>query len=121
MSKTTGGRRVVLNKYIAKKWEVHYSNFIMKYSDNIQWLSLSRNPNITFKIVKDNPNKPWNWYWLSKNRLTKERELFMEKKLREHMTAFKIQTYWRRAHYNPKYKLCQEWLMKECDKLGIYD
>ena len=58
MSKTTGGRRDVLNKYIAKKWEVHYSNFIMKYSDNIQWLSLSRNPNITFKIVKDNPSYP---------------------------------------------------------------
>lgn len=38
MSKTTGGRRDVLNKYIAKKWEVHYSNFIMKYNDNIQFL-----------------------------------------------------------------------------------
>ena len=59
MSKTTGGRRDVLNKYIAKKWDIYFMNFIMKYNDNIQWLSLSRNPNLTFKIVKDNPNKHW--------------------------------------------------------------
>ena len=31
------------------------------------WYELSRNPNITMDIVKANPNKPWDWYDLSKN------------------------------------------------------
>ena len=29
------------------------------------WDELSRNPNITWEIVKANPNKPWNWLLLS--------------------------------------------------------
>ena len=45
--------------------------------------------------------------------------LFMERKLREHLVAFKIQTYWRRANYNPVYELCKRRLMKECDMFGI--
>jgi len=28
---------------------------------------LSQNPNITMQNVLDNPEMPWNWYWLSKN------------------------------------------------------
>ena len=85
------------------------------------WSLLSRNPNITMENVKDNPDKPWYWNGLSRNLLTKEREIFMEKKLREHIAAFKIQTQWKRAHYNPQYELCKRRLMRECDELGIYD
>jgi hypothetical protein len=43
----------------------------------------------------------------------------MKKKFREHMAAFKIQIYWRRANYNPEYKICRYRLMKECNELGI--
>ena len=25
-------------------------------------LDISYNPNITMDIIKDNPDKPWNWY-----------------------------------------------------------
>ena len=111
-----------------KPWDWQY----LSYNPNItmeivnanpdkpwNWSCLSENPNITWEFVNANPDKPWYWYGLSKNLLTKERELFMEKKLREHMAAFKIQTYWRRAHYNPKYKFCQEWVMKQYDELGL--
>ena len=28
---------------------------------------LSLNPSITWDIVQANPDKPWNWYYLSKN------------------------------------------------------
>ena len=41
--------------------------------------------------------------------------------MREHMAAFKIQTYWRRANYDPDYQLCKMRLMRECDKLGLKD
>ena len=39
--------------------------------------------------------------------------------MREHNAAFKIQTYWRRANYNPQYELCKRRLMRECDALGL--
>ena len=79
----------------------------------------SENPNITFKIIEDNPHLPWDWSMLSENPFTKERELFMEQKMREHLAAFKIQTYWRRANENPQYELCKRRLMRECEELGI--
>ena len=28
---------------------------------------LSKNPNITREIIKNNPDKPWDYYWLSQN------------------------------------------------------
>ena len=31
------------------------------------WLGLSRNPNITWEIVQENPDKPWCLFWLSLN------------------------------------------------------
>jgi hypothetical protein len=31
------------------------------------WAWLSNNPNITWDIVEANPDKPWNWAWLSNN------------------------------------------------------
>jgi len=57
------------------------------------WYELPYNPNITMDIVEANPDKPWNWSGLSSNLFTKEKEMFMEQKMREHLAA-KIQTYW---------------------------
>jgi hypothetical protein len=45
--------------------------------------------------------------------------MFMEQKMREHNAAFKIQTYWRRANYNPEYALCKRRLRRECDHFGF--
>jgi hypothetical protein len=86
---------------------------------NWSWRGLSRNPNITMEFVEAYPDKPWSWHGLSSNKFTKEKSLFMERKLREHLVAFKIQTYWRRANYNPGYELCKRRLMRECDLFGI--
>jgi hypothetical protein len=29
---------------------------------------VSSNPTITWEIVRDNPDKPWDWFWLSGNK-----------------------------------------------------
>jgi hypothetical protein len=55
------------------------------------WYGLSSNPNITMEIVEANLDKPWDWYRLSSNHFKKSKEIFMEKKMREHIAAFKIQ------------------------------
>jgi hypothetical protein len=55
------------------------------------WNGLSINPNFSWDIVNANPDKPWNWNGLSSNQFKKSKEIFMEKKMREHIAAFKIQ------------------------------
>ena len=77
MSKTTKKRRDALNKYIGKKWEVHYLNFLMKHEDK-PWNCdyISRNPNITMEIIENNPENPWDWCNISQNTFKKEKELF---------------------------------------------
>ena len=67
MSKTTKKRRDALNKYIGKKWEEHYWNFLMKHEDKLIWDQISQNPNITMEIIEKYPDKPWNWICISYN------------------------------------------------------
>ena len=70
-------------------------------------------------IIKEKSNEDWNWWELSKILFTKDRELFMKRKMRAHLAAFKIQTYWRRANYDPEYELCKRRIKWEYDALGI--
>ena len=105
-----------------RKWSHYFwHEFVLKNENKVtwSWYWLSSNPNITMEIVEAHPDKPLNWFGLSSNKFTKEKSLFMERKLREHLVAFKIQTYWRRANYNPGYELCKRRLMRECDMFGI--
>ena len=67
MSKTTKKRREELNKYIEKKWEEYYWNFLMKYEDKLNWSGLSQNLNITMEIIENNPDKNWDWSYVSRN------------------------------------------------------
>ena len=44
-----------LDKYIQKKWDEHYWNFIVRHKDIVKWFWISRNPNITMDIIEKNP------------------------------------------------------------------
>jgi hypothetical protein len=77
------------------------------------WYSLSIHPNITWDVINDNLDKPWDWYYLSRNEFKCEKALFISRKYREHIAAFKIQTYWRRANEDPEYNLCKRRLDRE--------
>ena len=46
-------------KQYEKEWPHYYWNeFVLKNENKIDWQYLSHNPNITWEIVKDNPDKP---------------------------------------------------------------
>lgn len=47
-------------------WEPIPENLDDKLSD-LDYLYLSANPNITWEIIQNNPDKPWNYYHLSSN------------------------------------------------------
>ena len=67
MSKTIKCRLNNINKYIQRKWEEYYWNFICKYSHKVDWKNISSNPNITIEIIGNNPDKPWDWVFISAN------------------------------------------------------
>ena len=56
-------------------------------------------------IIRDNPEKPWDWKYISRNPFTKEKELFVNRKSREHMAAYKIQEWCLQIIVSPHYKI----------------
>lgn len=65
------------------------------------WYGLSMNPNITIEIIMKNLDKPWVWRNFSNNTFEKEKKIFLEKRIREYMAAYKIQQWWYKASISP--------------------
>ena len=64
------------------------------------------NQNITLNIIDANPDKHWEWSCISYNPLNyKKRYLDLAKK---YLSAFRIQSHFRKAIYDPEYKLCRD-------------
>ena len=61
----------------------------------------SCNPNITMEMIKENPDKPWNWDWISSNKFAKVNNDFIERKCREYMAVYKIKETWKECYYSP--------------------
>ena len=61
-------RTKVFREQVEDEWKEKYWKFIENNIDKSwNWGLLSSNPNITFDIVLDYPNKPWDWRQLSRN------------------------------------------------------
>ena len=70
--------------------------------------SISHNPNITMDMIENNPDKPWDWRAIYCNLFTRYKEMFMARKYRQHLAAFKIHQYFTRAKYDPTYAYCRK-------------
>ena len=56
------------NITIDKKWSQKFWSFIQENPDkDWDWVSISKNPNITWDIIRENLDKPWNWMCISMN------------------------------------------------------
>ena len=80
------------------------------------WQNLSYNPNITFDNILAHPDKPWNWYNLSRNTFSKAKQNFVEKKYKEHLSAYRIQQCWNRASSIPTNPICQRKQIRDYEK-----
>ena len=60
------------------------------------------------KYVEHHPEHPWDWSGISQNDLKKEKNTFIEKKYREHLSAFKIQQWFYHIKLNPNYNYCRK-------------
>ena len=55
-------------KDLENEWYYYWFQFILDNPDKPwDWMWLSCNPNITWEIIQDNPDKPWDWMWVSCN------------------------------------------------------
>ena len=120
--------------------------FIEKYSDKQwNWNGISGNPNITIDIIEKNPDKPWNWmnisenpnltmdiikknfdnpfvwYWISRNPFKYEKELFIEKRMKEYLASYRIQQYYWKALTNPYCRIGLNKVNRDYDKLFTED
>jgi hypothetical protein len=72
------------------------------------WSYISENPNLTMEMIEKHPEKPWDWQNISLNSFKKDKEKFIEKKLKEHLSAYRIQQHWFKAKMDPSYALCKK-------------
>jgi hypothetical protein len=58
-------RSRLIDNIVESKFEHFQNHTIVK--NKIDYDSLSLNPNITWDVVINNTDKPWNWYCLNNN------------------------------------------------------
>jgi hypothetical protein len=66
--KTIQKRTKKVRTEIQHEWHERWWQFILANPDKPwNWGWISKNPNITMKFILDNPDKPWNWSAISMN------------------------------------------------------
>ena len=111
-------RIMKLRKAINKEWSNRYFKFIRDNPDKPwNWIWISSNPNITMKIIKENPMQNWIWSYISQNPFTKEKEDFINRKYREHMASYKIQQWCLSIIVSPHYKIGRTMIDKKYKEL----
>ena len=71
------------------------------------------------EIIQNNPDKEWDWHWISYNLFTKEKELFIERKYKEYLSAYRIQQWFYMVTTIPKYNACKRKLERQCEELYL--
>ena len=93
-------------------------DFIIENLDkSFNWRWISQHPNITWDIIRENPDKPWNWVSISSNEFQKEKELFIEKAYREHISSYRIQNWWLHITMSPYYKIGRKFIDRSTNEL----
>jgi hypothetical protein len=87
------------------KWSERWFQFILNHPEkDWDWKELSANPNITLEIIEKYIDKPWNWYLLSRNIMSNERDNFIRKELQKqfresHLLKEMMEKIWHPKNY----------------------
>ena len=114
-------RTSLFRQRVEKEWREYYWEFVLKFSDKLDWYAISNNPNITMDIIETNLNKPWSWYNISCNPFNYEKELFIEKRIKEYVAAYRIQLYYWKGLWNPSCQIGYNKVNRDYDKLFTED
>ena len=69
--------------------------------------------NITFDTILAHPEKPWNWYRISRNTFYKAKQNFVERKYNEHLSAYRIQQCWNNEISIPTNPICKRMIDRD--------
>ena len=158
-------RTSLFRQQVENEWREYYWEFVLKYSDKLDWNGISWNPNITMSFIEKYPDKPWDWNTISRNtnitisfleknfdkpwvwycisrnqnitmefiekNLDKrwdwcsislhpfnyEKELFIEKRMKEYLASYRIQQYYWKGICNPHCQIGYNKVNRDYDKL----
>ena len=114
-------RTSLFRQLVEKEWREYFWEFVLKYTDKLDWNCISRNPNITIDIIEKYPDKPWDWNCISSNPFKYEKELFIEKRMKEYLSAYRIQQYYWKGICNPHCQIGYNKVNRDHDKLFTDD
>ena len=114
-------RTSLFRNQVEKEWSEYYWKFLLKHPDKLNWEWISCNPNITMDIIQKTPYKSWNWNGISRNPFNYEKELFIEKRMKEYLAAYRIQQIWNRVLSDPYYHIGFRKMNRDYDKLFTED
>ena len=114
-------RTSVFRQLVEKEWREYYWEFVLKFSDKLDWNGISRNPNITMGVIEKYPDKPWDWEDISCNPFNYEKELFIEKRMKEYLMCYRIQQYYWKSICNPRCLIGYNKVNRDYDKLFTED
>ena len=120
ISSTIKKRTQEVNKQLNQVWCEKWMEYIEQHPEHPwDWDGISFNPTLTMEYVEQHPEHPWDWYEISQNDFKKAKNTFEEKKYREHLSAFKIQQWFRKIAENPNHKsgICKRRVNAAYDKL----
>jgi hypothetical protein len=108
--------------------QMEYEYSSLSFNGNLTWDIVKENPDmpwdytlisaseiITWQIVEDNQHINWDWEMLSDNPSILE---LSENDVEFLSCVHYIQTRWRDALYNPKYAICRKRILREFNELG---
>ena len=102
--------------FLSANPNITFDNVLAHPDKPWNWYWLSQNPNITFDIVQTHPKQPWDWNGLSNNSFIKAKQRFIEKRYKEHISAYRIQQCWNRAYSIPTNPICQRKQIRDYEK-----
>ena len=73
------------------------------------------------KFIEKNLDKPWNWNRISRNPFSYEKELFIEKRMKEYLASYRIQQYYWKGICNPHCQIGYNKVNRDYDKLFTED
>ena len=102
-------------------------------------IEITQNPNITWEIIQNNPDKKWSWFWIvlnsnitweiiqnnsdiewdlymiSYNTMKSGKNVWINNLRLKIIKVLQIQRHWRTCSSNPKYKLAQKLINNKLD------
>ena len=120
----------IIEKYPNKPWDWYGISCnpnirietILKYPDKPwNWSWISCNKNITMDDIEKYPAKLWDWISISENPFNYEKELFIEKRMKEYLASYRIQQYYWKGICNPHCQIGYNKVNRDYDKLFTED